>query len=61
MKESLKKMLVAMVMKYKDPASIFTSLATPHNLKIIQTKKNYKKNENFWKHEIFKLLPATSN
>jgi hypothetical protein len=31
MKESLKKMLVAMVMKYKDPASILTSLATPHN------------------------------
>ncbi len=31
MKESLKKMSVAMVMKYKDPASILTSLATSHN------------------------------
>jgi hypothetical protein len=31
MNESLKKMLVAMVMKYKNPASNLTSLAAPHN------------------------------
>jgi hypothetical protein len=58
-------MLVAMVMKYKDPASILTSLATPHNAnttwKLYKPKKITKKNENFWKLEIFKLLPDTSN